>query len=141
MVKKKSFGIEKIDSSMKTPKVFRAKDGRYVVIVYRDREETYDHSSTTTFKEITEQGKSESDPNPEPYTMKNAIDLSKGGGSMQEIHFSDLPETSNMECKCEKKGDSDDDYDWQNWHFCKCKIKDENGGVKILVYNLFVEKE
>lgn len=131
MAKKKDFMDKLINSRLK-PRVFKAKDGRYIVIIYRNREEMYDHTSTSTFKEITEEQK-------EPYTFEDAIELTKGGGSAQEIHFADLPDANNIECKCEKKIDSGED--WDNWSKCKCKIGDDTGNIKILVWNLFVEKE
>ena len=96
------------------PRVFRDDKGKYVVIVYNNREEVYDHERTNSFKELSKETGSE-------YTRYDAIRLCKSS-SMKEVHFTDEIEAYGIVCEC---GDIDKSIN-MGIKGCKCKIVDDN---------------
>jgi len=103
------------------PRVFKGANGKYLIIVYNNREETFDFAKSTSFKEMTEDRKTPSDPNPVEYTRYDAIRLCKDSG-MKEVHFADEIKAHGIICKC---GDIDKSID-MGIKGCKCKIVNDH---------------
>ena len=101
------------------PKVFKAKDGRFLIIVYNDREETYDHARTSTFKQLTEDRKTETDPNPEPYTRHDSIELCQ---DMREVHYSDKMKVHGLICTCKEYEQYPGDKNPIGQKGCTCRL-------------------
>ena len=93
------------------PRVFKGADGKWLMIIYNNREETYDLARRNSFKEISkEQGYK--------YTKNDAIRLCE---DMREVHFSDEIEAYGIICKC---GDIDKGIN-MGIKGCKCRIVDD----------------
>jgi hypothetical protein len=101
------------------PKVFRHRDGKFVIIVYNNREEVYDHNRTSLFSDIAkEQGV-------EKYTRYEAEELSRNS-SMNEVHYSDKFKIRGLVCKCKK-------YDAElkmGSGGCVCTMSDSEGKIQ-----------
>jgi len=107
----------KTPDSMK-PKVYKARDRRYLVVIYNDHEEMYDFHSSTTFKEITK----ESGPGADEYTSYDSAEMCRNSG-MNEIHFSEAMRAHGIVCTCKEY----DDTIRMGSGGCKCKIADSTG--------------
>ena len=107
------------------PMVYRAKDRRYLVVIFNDHEEQYDFHSSTTFKEITEQQKSPLEPNPEPYTRYDSARLCKNS-SMNEIHFSEKMRTHGLVCTCKEYEQYGKDTIPMGQKGCTCKLLNDD---------------
>ena len=96
------------------PRVFKANDGKWLMIVYNNREETYDFARTSSFKELSKEGGDE-------YTRYDAIRLCKDS-SMKEVHFTDEIKAHGIICDCKDidKGNN------MGIKGCKCKLVDDN---------------
>ena len=97
------------------PRVFKGTDGKWLMIVYNNREETYDFARTSSFKELSKETGG-------GYTRYDAIRLCKDSG-MKEVHFTDEIKAHGIICEC---GDIDKSIN-MGIKGCKCKIVDENG--------------
>ena len=97
------------------PRVFKGADGKWLMIVYNNREETYDFARTNSFKELSKETGGE-------YTRYDAIRLCKDS-SMKEVHFADEIKAHGIICDC-KSLEKDSVMGTKG---CKCKIVDENG--------------
>ena len=95
------------------PRVFKGANGKWLMIVYNDREETYDFARRNSFKEISKEQGSE-------YTRYDAIRLCKDG--MKEVHFTNEIKAHGIVCNCE---DIDQSIS-MGIKGCKCKIVDDN---------------
>ena len=100
------------------PKVFRANDGRFLVIVYNNREETYDKSRSVSFAEAT---KERGDPE-RPYTRHDSEELCRNS-SMKEVQFSDELEVVGMVCSCPVTENFTDSILYSGG--CTCKLMGE----------------
>lgn len=107
------------------PKVYRARDRRFLVVIYNDHEEMYDFHSSTTFKEITEDRKTPSDPNPEPHTRYDSAKLCQNSG-MNEIHFSEAMRVHGLVCTCNKYEQYEKDTLPVGQKGCKCKLVNDD---------------
>jgi len=93
------------------PRVFKSKDGKWLMIIYNNKEEVYDISRSTSFAEISkEQG--------DKYTKDDAIRLCE---DMREVHFTRDIKAHGIKCKC-KEIDKELDMGIKG---CKCKIVDD----------------
>lgn len=95
------------------PRVFKGADGKWLMIIYNNREETYDLARRSNFKEISKEQGYE-------YAKDDAIRLCKD--SMKEVHFTDEIEAYGIVCEC---GDIDKSIN-MGIKGCKCKIVDDN---------------
>jgi len=109
------------------PRVFKASDGKWLMIIYNNREETYDLARRNSFKEISkEQGCK--------YTKNDAIRLCE---DMKEVHFTDEIEAYGIVCNC---GDIDKSIN-MGIKGCECKIVDKHEKMVQKINVNFVELE
>lgn len=120
------------------PKVMRAKDGDFLVVIYNNHEETYTRSGGMTFAEATR----ERGPGADPYTRFDSEELCRNSG-MTEIHFADIPEIDALTCKCEKEDVPDRELKhWKSYTKCDCRLSSkEQKVVDFNVFDLTVENE
>jgi len=110
------------------PKVFKARDGRFLVIIYNDREEMYDFNYTATFKKLTDDLKTETDPNPEPHTRYDSIEMCKD--SMREVHYSDKMKVQGLVCTCKEYEKYEGDKHPMGQKGCTCQLLDHGKVVQ-----------
>ena len=95
------------------PKVFKARDSKWLMVIYNNREETYDLARTSSFKELSKEY--------DEYTRYDAIRLCKNS-DMKEVHFTDKIKAHGIICDCK---DIDKGIN-MGIKGCKCKIVDDN---------------
>ena len=111
------------------PKVFKSSNGRWLMITYNNREETYDFARSSSYKELSKE-------TGDKYTKYKAIRLCKDS-DMKEVHFSDEIKAHGIICKC---GDIDKNID-MGIKWCECEIVDEHEKVLQKINVNFVELE
>ena len=109
------------------PRVFKAKDSKWLMIIYNNREEFYNLDHSNTFAEIGKEYERE-------YTKKDALRLCE---DMREVHFSDEIKAYVIVCKC---GDIDKSIN-MGIKGCECKIVDKHEKMLQKINVNFVELE
>lgn len=103
-----------LKSDFMKPRIFKGANGKWLMIVYGNREETYDFARTNSFKELSKETGSE-------YTRYDAVRLCKDSG-MREVHFTDEIKAHGIVCDCK---DIDGSIN-MGIKGCKCRIVDDN---------------
>jgi len=96
------------------PRVFKGANGKWLIVIYNNREEKYDLSRINTFKEMSKEYDN-------GYTKYDSIKLCKGSG-MKEVHFTNEIKAHGIVCDCK---DVDQSIN-MGIKGCKCKIVDDN---------------
>lgn len=97
------------------PRVFKGSNNKYIVIVYNNKEETYDLGQINTFAELSKETDNK-------YTKDDSIRLCKNSG-MREVHFSDEIKAHGLICNCKAL----EKELLMGTKGCKCKVVDDEG--------------